>query len=382
MLLRPLLLLGAVLVLLPAGAQSFTTSQGGIPAEHGIGVWQQGSGYRTLARLHLQDGPSYQLQLIDWDAQGNLTGKQDLPLPGTAFAQATAPAGSGQVVVGSILAPDSSRHDLLVVKLDAAGNVQWTSTPFLAGDQQAWSATTLTNGDVVVAGMAVTGADHDALIARFSSTGTLLWSTSPSLPGDQELHALIPDATGITAAGRTVHGPNGADLLLMRVDLNGDTLWTRRHGGPMADEARGLVRLSNGDLLAAGTTQSFGPMRVDSTRMRNLWMLRLNAQGDTLWTHAHGDTLIHRGTTALCLHISGDGVIAGTRGNTPDNELLLLRFTPGGNVSWERTFDHGLSERVLQLVPLGPGAGFMGTGWTSTDTGYGTLLFRRDEQGN
>ena len=379
---RPVILLSTAIVCAGVGAQSFTTSQGGIPAEHGIGVWQQGGGYRTLARLHLQDGPSYQLQLIDWNAQGNVTGQQTLSLPGTAFAQATVPSGIGQVVVGSIFSPDSSRHDLLVVKLDAAGSVQWTSTPFLAGDQQALATTTLANGDVIVAGMAVTGGDHDPLIARFSSTGTLLWSTSPSLPGDQELHALIPDATGITAAGRTVHGPNGADLLLMRVDLNGDTLWTQRHGGPMADEARGLVRLSNGDLLAAGTTQSFGPARMDGTRMRNLWMLRLNAMGDTLWTNAHGDTLTHRGTTALCLHISGDGVIAGTLGNTPDNDLLLLRFTSGGNVAWERTFDHGLSERILQLVPLGPGAGFIGTGWASTDTGYGTLLFRRDELGN
>jgi hypothetical protein len=80
--------------------------------------------------------------------------------------------------------------------------------------------------------------------------------------------------------------------------------WTRTYGGSGDDVARSLKITDNGSYMIADSTNSFGSGGYD------VWLLRLDSMGDTLWTCIYGDGYDQNGNS---LQIPPDGgyIVAG-----------------------------------------------------------------------
>ncbi|MFH1012054.1 MAG: hypothetical protein V1784_12580, partial [bacterium] len=63
-----------------------------------------------------------------------------------------------------------------------------------------------------------------------------------------------------------------------------DTLWTRTYGGSAHDRAYSVQQTADGGYIVAGDTWSFGAGRLD------LYLVKTNSQGDTLWMNTYGGT--------------------------------------------------------------------------------------------
>ena len=88
---------------------------------------------------------------------------------------------------------------------------------------------------------------------------------------------------GYIVIGSTKSFNNGVDdLYLIKTDNNGDTLWTKVYGGLWGDAGRSITEDINGNYLATGYTMSFEPGNAD------VWILKFNESGDTLWTKRVG----------------------------------------------------------------------------------------------
>ncbi|MBA7652929.1 hypothetical protein ES703_60768 [subsurface metagenome] len=72
-------------------------------------------------------------------------------------------------------------------------------------------------------------------------------------------------------------------MYLIRTDADGGTIWTQYYGGPEDDGAYAIQEHWDGDYLVAGYTNSFGAGGSD------IWILKINAAGDTLWTETYGN---------------------------------------------------------------------------------------------
>ena len=62
----------------------------------------------------------------------------------------------------------------------------------------------------------------------------------------------------------------------------GDTLWTRIYGGDERDYGSSIQQTTDGGYIIVGRTVSFSAGGFD------VWLLKTDANGDTLWTHAYG----------------------------------------------------------------------------------------------
>lgn len=161
--------------------------------------------------------------------------------------------------------------------------------------------------------------------------------------------------TGYTAS----HGAGGTDLWLIRTDRNGDTLWTRTVGGPADDYGWDVEHAEDGGFAIVGFTASWGAGGED------VWLVRIDERGDTLWTRTFGGDGDER---AWSLAPTGDGgwVIAGQAeaADAGDFDLFLVRTDAEGEVVWITSHSGPGEERVFDVARVADG-GFVFAGTTS-----------------
>ncbi len=86
-----------------------------------------------------------------------------------------------------------------------------------------------------------------------------------------------------------VHGQNGGgDYWIVKLNSAGDTLWTRCYGGSCTERPGGILQTGDGGYILGGG--AFSPDGdVHGTRgIEDAWVLKLDANGDTLWTKCYG----------------------------------------------------------------------------------------------
>ncbi len=106
-------------------------------------------------------------------------------------------------------------------------------------------------------------------------------------------------------------GAGGKDVWLLKVNEQGDTLWTRTYGGP-ADDVGNKVRLtSDNGFIIAGYTKSFG------AGMADVYLVKTDEYGDTLWTRTYGDSLDDVGNSVVEDDSSGF-LVVGYHINSPE----------------------------------------------------------------
>ncbi len=146
---------------------------------------------------------------------------------------------------------------------------------------------------------------------------------------------------GFLLVGRTDSDAlGGSDAWLICTDASGDSIWSRKYGGDGPDWAYSIIPASAGGYLVTG--------RFGSTPSGDLdgWLLRLDANGETLWSRNYGGT----GTQTFFSSIE-----------SPDGGFVSTGFRAGtGFDLWVHAVDSlGVFEWETVL------------GGTSDDCGYG-----------
>ncbi len=153
------------------------------------------------------------------------------------------------------------------------------------------------------------------------------WDVGSSLQG-------TPDGGFIVAGYTASFGTGGEDGYLIRLTAEGDTLWTRRYGGPDPDRFQSIQPASGRGFIVAGTTASRGHGNDD------IWLVRLDAQGDTLWTRCFGGARWEEG---CCAQETRDGgyIVVGheTSFGGCDWDIYVVRTDADGREIWDYEFN-------------------------------------------
>jgi len=159
-----------------------------------------------------------------------------------------------------------------------------------------------------------------------------------------------------------------------------DTIWTRLYGDRPGwdgyDQLYGATPTYDGGFAMNGNSTSYG-----DTIKGDQWVVKINSDGDTLWTAPFGDfdrRDYGRGiieTYDNCLVILGHGRVANT---TEDYRIRLFKADSLGNELWEKNYVavNGFNtEKIIETSD----SGFAITGWTDDRD---VFLFRADSLGD
>src|SRR5437764_244417 len=89
------------------------------------------------------------------------------------------------------------------------------------------------------------------------------------------------DGGYIIAGYNDSFGAGVQDIYLIKTNASGDTLWTRTFGGASDDRVYSVQQTADGGYIMAGYTASFGAGQYD------VYLIKTDAAGDTSWTKTY-----------------------------------------------------------------------------------------------
>jgi hypothetical protein len=189
-------------------------------------------------------------------------------------------------------------------------------------------------------------------------------------PLNDHANAIVatPDGGFVIAGSTTSYGAGRSDVYVVKTSAAGDLMWSRAYGGTNDDEARDVILVEDGGFLVVGRTLNFGPGSW------NVYALRLDSQGDTLWTRAYG-TAGWDEASAVVRGVEG-GFLIGGASNVPapggaDFEHYFVRIDDDGDTLWTKTLPGGRVEICSTLVRLADG--YLAGGTVGAPSGNGPV---------
>jgi hypothetical protein len=195
----------------------------------------------------------------------------------------------GYIITGTTSSYGAGDADIWLIKVDASGDTLWTAT--FGGSNYDWgySVQQTMDGGYVIAGLTTSfgAGGEDAWLIKTNTSGDTLW-TKTFGGTDDDLAKSVQQTSdgGYIITGRTwSYGSGWSDVWLIKTDNFGDTLWTKTFGGNYQDEGLFIQQASDAGYIITGWTDSYaasGPNHAD------VWIIRTDNMGDTLWTKILG----------------------------------------------------------------------------------------------
>ncbi|MFZ5434487.1 MAG: T9SS type A sorting domain-containing protein [Calditrichota bacterium] len=258
---------------------------------------------------------------------------------------------------------------LLVVKKDRQGSHQWQRILSISIDTEIGNSIVETDdGGYAIAGIAEDygGPGPFFCVFRIDGQGSLLWYWKyDNNYGSAESIQMTEDG-GVIAVGNVYRSGFSSDVFLARLDNQGDSLWTRYYGGTGIEIPYAIRTTDDGGYIIAGKTNSYGAGAFD------IYVIRTDSLGDTLWTRTYGE----RGNEcAYEMQSTSDGgyIIAGDTDShgAGQNDFYLVKIRSNGGTLWTRTYGGSGSDRAESVQQTDDG-GYILAG--STDSfGSGSL---------
>ncbi len=202
--------------------------------------------------------------------------------------------------------------------------------------------------------------------------GFIIAASTSAILGNEDLFAIKCNAEGVQEWGKTFGGQlfdraasiiqssdgnyilsgslvlkgGNSDFYLVKMTLNGTQIWSRTIGGPRGEIARTLMELPNKDILVGGYTNSFG------AGDRDMYLVSLSADGETLWTKTYGSNLAEDAAVMTTTENSDIIIIGTQRNNLYETDNYAIRINSSGHTIWQKTTDLAGNDAPKGIIPL------------------------------
>ncbi|UCD37808.1 MAG: hypothetical protein JSW54_13465, partial [Fidelibacterota bacterium] len=256
----------------------------------------------------------------------------------------------GYIIVGSTLSSMPSDYDVRLIRTNGNGRELWTRTYGGGGwDWGHFVRQTDDDGFIVTGWTDSHGAGGgDLWLIRTDASGEEMWNRTYGGIRNDQGNCVQPTSDGgyIITGATSSNSVGNDDLWLIKTNARGDIEWMRTFGGEGYDEGHFVHHTSDGGYIVVGSTTSFGAGESD------IWLIKLQPNGRTVWTHTYGGSEWDWGNAVYEL-ADGGFVIVGTTLSfgVGSSDLWLIKTDAEGNQIWNRTYgghdlDFGLAAQI------------------------------------
>jgi hypothetical protein len=317
----------------------WTRTYGGPAPDYGSSVQQTSDGGYIVAGTEGYDGPdSVQVYLIKTDAAGDTVWTRKYG--GTrreAGESVRQTSDGGYIIAGLTTSFGAGQEDVYLIKTNASGDTIWTKTYGGTGSDYGRSVKQTSDGGYIITGFTDSfgAGSYDVYLIKTNASGDTVWTKTYG-GASEESGSCVQQTSdgGYVISGYTFSfGAGPTDVYLIRADAGGGVVWGRVYGGASWEFGNSVQQTSDGGYIVAGETESFGAGDSDT------YLIRTDADGDTVWTRTYGGTG-HEAGFSVQETSDGGYIIAGhtyTFG-AGGGDVYLIRADAGGGVIWARAY--------------------------------------------
>ncbi len=261
--------------------------------------------------------------------------------------------------------------DVYVIKTDALGNLVWTKT--YGGNKPDFPYHMLATNDgnyfLVGYSQSYGGGDYDILLIKIDTAGNLLWTKTYGGNGNDMARDVISTSDGNYMIVGWSNSPGLADqnANLIKIDPAGTVIWSKLYGGSANDYGNCVKQTSDGGFIMVGQTFSFGSPGGDA------YLVKTNANGDTTWTKRFGGAYSDEG---YYITVNPDGsyvfLVRDSSTAGKDIDVRIIKTDSIGNVIWNKVYGGNQKDTPKMIQPTSDGGYIVGAisrsfGWVNPD---------------
>ncbi len=182
---------------------------------------------------------------------------------------------------------------------------------------------------------------------NYADEGDSLWSRIYGGSIADDLTKLLPTSEGgYLLAGRTESfGAGDCDFWAVKTDAAGDSLWSRTYGGDSFEIVTTAIQTTDGGYLLFGDTYSFGAGAWD------IWMVKTDTDGDSLWSHTYGGSGDDQ-LTAIIVTNDGGYLLGGQTDSfgAGNDDIWLVKTDANGDSVWSVTYGGSADEWLANVL--------------------------------
>jgi hypothetical protein len=307
--------------------------------------------------------------LIKIDSEGTLVWKSPkLPDSISVSVQTT----DGGFALAGSTEEDGNDLDILLVKTDSNGVVDWRQTLDYSEGEYTHSLVSTADGGFALSGYyhsAEPGASNFWFLTKTDSNGVMTWWQTYHKSSWMNSITLVQTTDG----GYALAGLNAQDsypgfMSLVKTDSNGDIAWTQTYSGLPRDYYPDLFLVQTVDrgFALAGTMNG------------EVYLVKIAENGTKEWKRFLGGPTDEDWATDLIQTNDGGFVFTGYM----DSKVGLVKTNGNGEVIWNHTYEESKNDMVKVVIQTGDG-GFVIAGATSSHNtgGLDAWLIKTDEKG-
>jgi hypothetical protein len=154
--------------------------------------------------------------------------------------------------------------------------------------------------------------------------------------------------------------PDSANVYLIKTNASGDTLWTRTYGGTGNDVGLWVQQTADDGYIVAGYTGSYDAWSYD------VYLIKTNASADALWTRTYSATDVDVGYSVQQTSDGGYIVVGYTYSfGAMEGDVYLIKTNANGDALWTKTYG-GPQNDEGQSVQQTSDGGYIIAGYTES----------------
>lgn len=333
------------------GDMQWTKTYGGIKPEYSFGILQatDSSGYFIIGYSQSFSGGDYDTWLLKIDNDGDTLWTKTYGTWGNDQGQEIIPTSDGNyILTGSSNSPPNSSYQAYLIKIDPDGDIIWDKYYGGSSYEIGNSVKQTPDGGYIMLGITYSyGVNGDAFLVKTNAIGDTLWTKKyGGSQLDEGIFIVVNSDSSYTFCVRDSSsiGKN-IDVQIIKTDANGNILWDKHYGGTEKDTDKMIQKTSDGGYIVSGITRSFGLSLPD------MWILKLDSEGDTLWTRRYGGTDNEHCYSTKQTSDGGYIAVGKCESFSQEDGIMFLKLNSKGKLGSEVGINEIYSDNTLTIYP-------------------------------
>lgn len=267
---------------------------------------------------------------------------------------------------GYLLLISDSSPDALIYKLNQQGEIQWEKNE--ADYRQKGILTNFLNvieaeDGYVFCGVIQLGAESgqnisDAWIVKVNYLGEKQWEKNYGIKEYEDINSISKTADGFLLSGSTSNEAEPGNFYILRINEDGERIWDKEFGGSSNEVSYSSSEDKAGNYVIAGVSKSEDGDVVSNAGGDDIWVLKLDQDGQILWQKVIGGSGFERATKVL-VNADNEYILTGGSNSADINfsninfgsvDIWSAALDEDGNLIWLNTYGGSDFEDAADMV--------------------------------